>query len=108
MKVAAVAIVMGVIVLANDRSSHAANLNPSVRPPAMRAVVTPPAARVYVRRTPVRYRVRRAVVHRTIGMPCVLPPHVIVQLNWNGPQCRWVDNVIPGDFRVRYRIVARR
>jgi hypothetical protein len=31
---------------------------------------------------------------KLIGMPCVLPPDVIVARNWNGPQCRYVDNII--------------
>jgi hypothetical protein len=37
-----------------------------------------------------RYR----IIRKSIGMLCVLPPHAIVQLNWNGPQCRWVDNIM--------------
>jgi hypothetical protein len=37
-----------------------------------------------------RYR----IVRKSIGMLCVLPPQAIVQLKWNGPQCRWVDNII--------------
>ena len=51
------------------------------------------------------YRSRLAFRHKTIGMPCVLPPHAIVQLNWNGPQCRWADNITPSVRR--YRISFR-
>jgi len=43
---------------------------------------------------------------RTIGMPCVLTPPMIAQANWNGPQCRWVDNITPS-ARIRYRVVYR-
>jgi len=31
---------------------------------------------------------------KLVGMPCILRPHVVVGLNWNGPQCRYVDNLI--------------
>jgi hypothetical protein len=31
---------------------------------------------------------------KTVGYPCLLPPHIIVRSNWNGPQCRYVDNII--------------
>lgn len=34
------------------------------------------------------------VVWKLIGMPCLLTPDVIVRRNWNGPQCRWADNVL--------------
>ena len=45
---------------------------------------------------------RHVVVHKhryfgtwkSVGYPCLLPPHVIVRSNWNGPQCRYVDNII--------------
>ena len=43
---------------------------------------------------------------RTIGMPCVLTPPIIVQANWNGPQCRWVDNITPSG-RIWYRVAYR-
>ncbi len=39
---------------------------------------------------------------KTIGMPCMLMPHVIVSYNWNGPQCRYVDNIIVPYRTVRY------
>ena len=99
MKIAAFAVVLASIVLANGDRSQAADLGPYVGTAPVVAPTTRPTARVYVRRA--------VYVRRTIGMPCVLPPQVIVQRNWNGPQCRWVDNVIPGDRRVRYRIAAR-
>jgi len=59
-----------------------------------------------VRRPPLRVRVyRHVVVRKTIGMPCLLPPDVVVRLNWNGPQCRWVDNVIVPRIVRRHRVV---
>jgi hypothetical protein len=56
-----------------------------------------------VQRAAVRVRIRPAVVtYRKvgvrIGMPCLLPPDVIVARNWNGPQCRYEDNIMPGDW----------
>jgi len=41
-----------------------------------------------------RHRGRAAGAYKLIGMPCLLPPDVIVAWNWNGPQCRYVDNLI--------------
>jgi hypothetical protein len=38
-------------------------------------------------------RHRHFAVWKRVGMPCLLPPDVIVRYNWNGPQCRWVDNM---------------
>ena len=35
----------------------------------------------------------RFVAWKRVGMPCLLTPDVIVRYNWNGPQCRWVDNM---------------
>jgi hypothetical protein len=100
MKTAAFAVVLASTVLANGDRSQAADLGPYVGTATpILAPTTRPITRVYVRRA--------VYARRTIGMPCVLPPQVIVQRNWNGPQCRWVDNVIPGDRRVRYRIAAR-
>src|SRR5438477_2347783 len=57
---------------------------------------------VFATDIPVLKTVRTAAHHRhivvrhakLIGMPCVLPPDVIVARNWNGPQCRYVDNII--------------
>jgi len=46
----------------------------------------------HARRHVVVYRHRFAVWKR-VGMPCLLTPDVIVRYNWNGPQCRWVDNM---------------
>ena len=82
-----------------------------LRPSLGGSIVTAPRisriATPAVGRRVVGYRSGRAgVVRRTIGMPCVLPPDVIVQRSWNGPQCRWIDNVIPGDERIRVRRVA--
>src|SRR5215204_1744829 len=69
--------------------------------------------RVVIRRT-VRARNPLAVVvskrprlfiRTTIGMPCILPPHIQVQRNWPGPQCRYLDNfILLSDVR-RYRSV---
>ena len=52
--------------------------------------IKPGAATVSYRRAVVRHH--RAI--KLVGMPCVLRPHVVVGLNWNGPQCRHVDNLI--------------
>ena len=46
----------------------------------------------HARRHVVIYR-HRFVAWKRVGMPCVLTPDVIVRYNWNGPQCRWVDNM---------------
>jgi hypothetical protein len=54
-------------------------------------VSTSPAFHI-TRRHVVVHRYR--IVRKSTGMLCMLPPHAIVQLNWNGPQCRWVDNII--------------
>jgi hypothetical protein len=97
---AAIAVTAAAMLL--EQSSLAADLSS----PAVNVAPAPDHVRV-VRRS-VRYRSYRTA-YRTIGMPCVLRPHVIVRLNWNGPQCRWVDNVIPFDRSVRrYRVAARR
>ena len=42
-------------------------------------------------RTVVRHY--RRYVWKQIGMPCLLMPDEIVRRNWNGPQCRWADNL---------------
>ena len=102
MKRSILVIALGALVLSGERSASAADLSASAGRAAINVQMI--RARVDVRRAS-----RRVVVRRTIGMPCMLPPHIIVQKNWNGPQCRWVDNVIPGDLRVRrrYRIAIR-
>lgn len=106
MKITCFALLVVGIVLANERSAQAADLYPAVRSATPTVVLgSRLSRRVLVRRA---YGARRVFVRRAIGMPCVLPPHVIVQKNWNGPQCRWVDNVIPGDLRVHYHVAARR
>ena len=102
MKIPVIAVVV-LAALVDGPGAQAADLGASVRTPGMRSVI--------VREPPTRVRVyaRRAYVGvRTVGMPCVLPPQAIVRRNWNGPQCRWVDNVIPGDLlRARYRVATR-
>ena len=62
------------------------------------------APHVSAPRTIVRVHARRtiAVGRKTIGMPCMLTPDVIVAYNWNGPQCRYVDNIIVSYRFVRY------
>jgi hypothetical protein len=57
-----------------------------------------PAGRDYVIERPSRasrvvVRHRRIYVWKQIGMPCLLTPDEIVRRNWNGPQCRWADNM---------------
>jgi hypothetical protein len=67
-------------------------------------VTTKVSRRVY--RRPVAYkRARLYVARRDIEDLCLLPPDVIVRRNWNGPHCRWIDNVIPGDPVLRRRHV---
>ena len=82
MKATSIAMFM-IIVLAGDNGALAADM------PVLRTLhhARPVTAAHHHR---VAYRAR----FKLIGMPCVLPPHVIVARNWNGPQCRWVDNVI--------------
>ena len=41
-----------------------------------------------------RVVVRSRVPIKLIGMPCLLRPHEVVSHQWNGPQCRYVDNLI--------------
>jgi hypothetical protein len=95
---------LGAGVITSTKPVSAADLRPSVDRSSI-ATVTPEIAAPKVRRRVHRrtavYRTRSAILRRTIGMPCILPPDVIVQLNWNGPQCRWIDNIIPGDERTR-------
>ena len=57
---------------------------------AIVGTMRPGAATVSYRRVVVRHN---AAV-KLIGMPCVLRPHEVVRANWNGPQCRYVDNLI--------------
>jgi hypothetical protein len=40
----------------------------------------------------IRHR-HRWYVWKRIGYPCLLTPDQVVRRNWNGPQCRWVDNM---------------
>jgi hypothetical protein len=98
MRVAALRIgLLGAAMIAGVESAPAADRRPSF------TIVTPgnAADKAWrrVHRRAVVYRTRSSIIRRTIGMPCVLPPDAIVQLDWNGPQCRWIDNVIPGDGR---------
>jgi hypothetical protein len=87
---------LGMFLLAGAHSSSAADVQPLVRRAAF-VDVAPKRVRPRV----VVYRSRLVYRHKTIGMPCVLPPHAIVQLNWNGPQCRWADNITPSVRRYR-------
>src|SRR5262245_57440736 len=98
---------LGAAIVCGTNFVVAAELRPSlsgsvVTAPNISRFATPAAGRRPLRIRVVGYSTGR----RTIGMPCVLPPDVIVQLDWNGPQCRWIDNVIPGDGRIRVRRVA--
>jgi len=93
---------LGTFLLAGAHSSSAADVQPLIRRAAF-VDVAPNVARrtILVRPRVVVYRSRLVYRHKTIGMPCVLPPHAIVQLNWNGPQCRWADNITPSVRRYR-------
>jgi hypothetical protein len=98
---------MGMLLfLTGAHSSSAADIQPLVGRAAF-VDVAPNVNRrgVHVRPRAVVHRSRLVNVRRTIGMPCVLPPYAIVQLNWNGPQCRWADNITPSVRR--YRISVR-
>jgi hypothetical protein len=97
MRTAALVIgLLGAAVVTCTERVPAADLSPSAIKPSAVTVTRDAAAPTLRRRVH-----RRAVVYkRTVGMPCILPPDVIVQRNWKGPQCRWIDNVIPGDERL--------
>jgi hypothetical protein len=87
---------LGTFLLAGAHYSSAADVQPLIRRAAFVDV-----APMRVRPRVAVYRSRLVYRHETIGMPCVLPPHAIVQLNWNGPQCRWADNITPSVRRYR-------
>ena len=94
---------LGAAVIMSSKPTSAANLSPSaIRSSTVTVTheVAAPTIRRRVHRRAVAYPTRSGSVRRTLGMPCILPPDVIVQRNWNGPQCRWIDNVIPGDERL--------
>lgn len=91
---------LGAGVITATKPVSAAELRPSVNRSSITSEIAAPLRRRVHRRTAV-YRTRSVILRRTSGMPCILPPDAIVQLNWNGPQCRWIDNIIPGDERMR-------
>ena len=98
---------LGAAVIMSSKPTPAAELSPSAIRSSIVTVtreVAAPTIRGRVHRRAVVYPTRSATVRRTLGMPCILPPDVIVQRNWNGPQCRWIDNVIPGDERLWVKI----
>src|SRR4051812_33276216 len=91
--------IFGAISLANTGPASAADLRTSLTSPAAHNSWVTTRLRVH------RVSRGRAGFWKTVGMPCLLTPDRIVRLNWNGPQCRWVDNVItPWDIRL-YRAV---
>jgi hypothetical protein len=86
---------LALVVLAAGRESTAADLkvHRSVKLNEPRTI------------TQIRVYSKSAVAHygtKTIGMSCMLTPHLIVHLNWNGPQCRYIDNIILPYRSVRY------
>jgi hypothetical protein len=81
------------ITLLSANCSQAADL-PVVRTAKPSVVIVRP--RVRTRHLTVRHR----YALKSIGMFCTLPPDVIVARNWNGPQCRYVDNIILPPARV--------
>ncbi len=112
MKIGVVSAAFAVMTFAAVQSTPAADL---VEPPINKAftVTAPkvPRAKVRVRVRPVVVTYRKVGVR--IGMPCLLPPDLIVARNWNGPQCRYEDNIMPGDWvhvvrPVRYGQVRKR
>jgi hypothetical protein len=46
---------------------------------------------------------RRLIARKSIGMMCLLPPDIIVARDWNGPQCRYIDNIIVPHRRILIR-----
>jgi hypothetical protein len=82
--IAAVSIVVAFLVA----PGAAADLHIRASPSAFEA--PGPATRVKIYRTT---RVAR-FAKKTIGMPCLLTPDVIVARRWNGPQCGYVENII--------------
>jgi hypothetical protein len=85
MKTTIAIIALASVLLAGGGASTATELQLRRSAPLVSAPGT--IARIHARRT-------IAVGRKTIGMPCMLTPDVIVAYNWNGPQCRYVDNVI--------------
>jgi hypothetical protein len=105
-----IVVALGAAIASSTQPAQPAELQPS----SIATEVTPRVAatkgwrRVY--RRPVAYKRTRLYVARSDPRDlCLLPPDVIARLNWNGPRCRWIDNVIPGDARLhRRRVVAYR
>jgi hypothetical protein len=87
-------------------SVPAADLKPSVVREIDAPEVAPPIVQRRVHRRATAYGIRTRAIGRTVGMPCILPPDIIVLRNWNGPQCRWIDNVIPGDEGIRVKRIV--
>ena len=95
-----------VILLAPTAGSAADRLAPQRVISTKATIVTPTLTTR--RKVHARLRVaqrQRLSVRRTIGMACVLPPHIQVQHNWPGPQCGYWDNFILLRDAHRYRIV---
>jgi hypothetical protein len=46
---------------------------------------------------------RRLIARKSVGVMCLLPPDVIVARHWNGPQCRYIDNIIVPYQRILIR-----
>jgi hypothetical protein len=107
------ALVLAMIVLLEPSLASAADtLSPRVTGVSKHRTVTStngtrPNVRTRIHRVVRIHNRRRTLITRTIGMPCVLPPHIQVAYNWPGPQCRYLDNfVLPKDVRA-YQLVRR-
>ena len=74
--------------------ASAADLGISTRSSDVTIYAAPRSHKVirHARRHVVVYK-HRFVAWKRVGMPCLLTPDIIVRYNWNGPQCRWVDNM---------------
>jgi|SRR5688572_13629010 hypothetical protein len=97
MKIGVLAATLAAATLAAMPGAAAADyLQPPISKPFTITAPKPQRAAVRVRVRPVVVTYRKVAVR--IGMPCLLPPDVIVARNWNGPQCRYEDNIMPGDW----------
>jgi hypothetical protein len=82
------------MVIIGAHHASAADLGISTRSSDVSVYTAPRSHKVirHARRHVVVYR-HRFVAWKRVGMMCRLTPDVIVRYNWNGPQCRWVDNM---------------
>jgi hypothetical protein len=100
-----IVVALGAAIASSAQPALPAELQPSpIATQVTPRVTTTKVRRVY-RRSVAHKRTRLYAARRDIEDICLLPPDVIVRYNWNGPHCRWIDNVIPGDPIFRRRQV---